>query len=153
MKTLVVGFIVVVVLGGGAVAGIWAALRFNPGSVGTPVNAGAISEGRPEQCTNVNFVVRPRSQEVRTVLLPKNTIVRGTFEVQGGLGRVDIFLRVQDPQNQDILASPKEETYDFTFPVRIDGEYRFIFDNRYSMYTSKSVGFYYCLDDGRGSGG
>jgi hypothetical protein len=75
-------------------------------------------------------------------------IVRGTFEVLGGFGRVDIFLRVQSPQNEDMLASPKATNYDFVFPTRMDGDYRFFFDNRYSMFTQKSVGFYYCIDDG-----
>lgn len=153
MKSFVVGVILIALMAGTVFGGWYITMRYRPGNVGTPVNAGVISQGRPHECTNVNFVVKPRSQEVRPVLLPKNVIVRGTFEVQGGLGwNVDIFLRVQNPQNEDILASPKTSSYDFFFPVRSDGEYRFFFDNRYSMYTAKSVGLYYCLDDGSAAG-
>jgi hypothetical protein len=47
------------------------------------------------------------------------------------------------------MASPREETYQFTFPVQIRGDYTFTFDNRFSLYTSKSIGLYYCIDTGQ----
>jgi hypothetical protein len=34
-------------------------------------------------------------------------------------------------------------------PAKINGDYVLVFDNRYSMFTSKSVGLYYCIDRGR----
>lgn len=130
-------------------AGGWVAMNYyNPGTVGTPAHAGVVTNGRPEDCTNVNFVVNPREVAERAVYFDKGVIVRGTFEANGGFGRVNLLLRVRSPQNDDILASPKAENYDFYFPVRSHGEYRFIFDNRYSMFTSKAVGFFYCVDRG-----
>jgi hypothetical protein len=128
-------------------AGGWAAMNYYaPGSAGTPAHAGAISQGKPEQCTNVNFNVRARDQEARSVLLNKGDLVRGTFEVDGGFGEVDIFLRIVSPQGLDLLATPRVDHYDFTLPAQIRGEYQLVFDNRFSLYTSKSVGLYYCVD-------
>ncbi len=131
------------------VGGGWIAMNgYEPGSIGTPAHAGAISNGRPDQCTNVNFSVKQRAEAKRTIPLDENTIVRGTWEVDGGFGRVDILMRIVDPQGRDTFASPKVENYDFMFPVKLRGDYTFVFDNRYSMYTAKSVGLYYCVDAG-----
>lgn len=146
-------FIIVTFLLAALVAGLgggWVAMNYyNPGTVGTPAHAGVVTNGRPEDCTNVNFVVPARQIAERAVLFDNGVIVRGTFEVNGGFGRVNLLLRVTSPQNEDILASPKAENYDFMFPVRAHGEYRFVFDNRYSLYTAKSVGLFYCVDRGR----
>lgn len=142
--TIILGFALTV-----GIAGAWLAMNhYAPSQVGTPAHAGAVSQGRPDQCTNVNLNVRARGETEHIALLPKSALVRGTFEANGGFGRVDIFLRVVSPQGLDILASPKTDQYDFTFPVREDGAYVFVFDNRHSMWTSKSVGLYYCLDTG-----
>lgn len=133
-------------LTGGMAAGWWAMNYYAPGTAGTPAHAGMVSNGKPEECTNMALRVKARAQTTHTVLLGKSDLVRGTFEVQGGLGRVDIFLRVESPQGLDILASPKAENYDFNFATDMDGEYTFVFDNRYSMFTSKSVGLFYCVE-------
>lgn len=133
-------------LTGGMAAGWWAMNYYAPGTAGTPVHAGIVSQGKPHECTNLAITVRARSQAEHTVLLGKSDLVRGTFEAQGGLGRVDIFLRVTSPQGLDIVASPKSDVYDFTFATEMDGAYTFVFDNRYSMFTSKSVGLYYCVE-------
>ena len=121
---------------------------FAPSHVGTPAHAGAISNGRPQECTNINLNVRARDEVVHQALLPKSVRVRGTFEADGGMGRVNVFLRVVSPNGLDILASPKTDQYDFTFPVREDGVYSFVFDNRFSMFTAKSIGLYYCVETG-----
>ena len=148
MKAAFFGIIMLGLLAGGSVGG-WAAMNYYaPGQVGTPSHAGAVSNGKPMQCTNVNFTAKARTIEEHVALIPAPGLVRGTFEAQGGFGRVDVLLRVRDPQNLEILASPKTDNYDFTFPVHIKGEYVFAFDNRYSLYTSKSIGLYYCLDTG-----
>ena len=76
-------------------------------------------------------------------------MLRGTFEVEGGFGRVDILMRIVSPQGLEMLATPKETAYDFNLPAKIRGDYTFVFDNRYSLYTSKSVGLFYCIDRGR----
>jgi hypothetical protein len=148
MRTLVVAALAFILLAG-AVAGGWFAMNNAGGTVGTPAHAGAVSNGHPEQCTNVNFSVPRRSQAKRTVLLAANTSVRGTFEADGGFGGVDLLMRVVSPQNLEMLASPRAGHYDFSFPVKLSGEYTFVFDNRFSMYTPKSVGLYYCVDGGK----
>lgn len=142
--TIILGFALTV-----GIAGAWLAMNYYaPTHVGTPAHAGAVSNGKPQECTNINLNVKARSETTHTALFPKSARVRGTFEADGGFGRVDIFLRVTSTQGLDILASPKTDQYDFTFPVREDGAYTFIFDNRHSMWTSKSVGLYYCVDTG-----
>ena len=146
MRTFFVASMLAVVLAGGLAGGWYAMNYYNPGSIGTPAHAGAISNGRPEECTNVAINVKPRSYKEHTVVFQTGQLVRGTFEVNGGLGRVNIFLRVRSPQNEDILASPRAENYDFSFPVRSHGEYVFLLDNRFSMFTAKAVGLFYCVD-------
>lgn len=148
MKTAIIGILLLMLLAGG-IAGGWVAMNYyQPGSVGTPVNAGIISNGRPMECTNVNLTARARGAAEHTASFAQPGLVRGTFEAQGGFGRVDIFLRIRDPQGLEIMASPRKYTYEFTFPVQIKGDYVFVFDNRYSLYTSKSIGLFYCLDTG-----
>jgi hypothetical protein len=145
MKTVIVAVVLAVLLGGGIVGGWMAMNYYAPGSVGSPAHAGAVSNGRPHECTNVNFAVRARGMESRMVRLNKGDLLRGTFEAEGGFGRVDIFLRIVDPQGLDMYASPKTNVDDFFFPAQIAGDYTFVFDNRYSMYTSKAIGFFYCI--------
>jgi hypothetical protein len=146
LKTFLLLIGIALALTGGVAGGWWAMNYYAPGNVGTPAHAGAVTNGKPQECTNVNFYVRARSETTREVILEQGDLLRGTFEVQGGFGRVDIFMRVTSPQGLDILSSPKAENYDFNFPAQIRGAYTFIFDNRYSLYTSKSVGLYYCIE-------
>jgi hypothetical protein len=149
MKSILIGIFVSGTLVGGLVAG-WVAMNlYWPGDAGTPAHAGIVSNGRLEDCVNISFNVRARSTEERIALVEKGALVRGTFEAHGGIGRVDILLRVRDPQRQEIYASQRVDTEDFTFPAPIAGEYTFVFDNRYSLYTSKAVGLFYCIDRGR----
>lgn len=148
MRSFLLGLFIFTLLTGGIVGGWFAMNRYAPGSVGTPAHAGAISNGHPERCTNVDFVAASRGETKRTIFVDENEIVRGTFEVDGGFGRVDILMRIVDPQGQEMFASPKATNFDFTFPVRLRGDYTLVFDNRYSMYTSKSLGLYYCIDKG-----
>ena len=66
--------VVTIFVGGLLVAGIvggWAAMNyFSPGTVGTPAHAGAVSNGHPEDCTNVNFAA----------LIDRATLRMRTFE-------------------------------------------------------------------------
>jgi hypothetical protein len=149
MKSILVGILVSGLFVGG-VAGAWVAMNYyNAGNVGTPVHAGVVSNGQPDQCTNENFAVKPRQSVERRVVFEDPGLVRGTFEAHGGIGHVDILLRVRDPQGLEIYASQRVDVEDFTFPVPIRGEYVFVFDNTYSLYTSKSIGLFYCMDPGR----
>ena len=90
--------------------------------------------------------MKARHEVSRTVLLEEGVTLRGTFEVNGGFGRVDIIMRIVSPQGLDVLDAPRSESYDFTLTPKIRGEYTFVFDNRYSLFMSKAVGLYYCLD-------
>jgi hypothetical protein len=148
VRTFLVGTFVFLLLAFGIVSG-WIAMNyFNPGSVGTPAHAGAISNGHPELCTNVNFSVKPRSKTRRAIPLDLNQLLRGTFAAEGGFGRVDVIMRVIDPQGAEILATPKVSNYDFSLPPKYKGDYSIEFDNTYSLYTSKSIALFYCIDDG-----
>ena len=148
MKSLLIGTFVSGLLVAGLIGG-WVAMNYYyPGVAGTPTHAGVVSNGEVDDCVNENFSVRPRQLVERKVLFEQPGLARSTFEAHGGIGRVDILLRVKDPQGLDIYASQRVDTEDFTFPVPISGEYTFVFDNRYSLYTSKSVGLFYCLDTG-----
>ncbi len=149
MKSILIGIFVSGLLVTGLI-GAWVAMNYySPGSAGTPAHAGVVSNGQLEDCVNENFAVRPRQFVERKVTFEQGGLVRGTFEAHGGVGHVDVLLRVKDPQGLDIYASPRVDTEDFTFPVPIRGEYTFLFDNRYSLYTSKSIGLFYCFDPSR----
>lgn len=149
MKSVLTGIFVFGLLVAGLIGAGVTMNYYSPGSAGTPTHAGAVSNGQLEDCVNENFAVRPRQLAERTVLFEQGGLVRGTFEAHGGVGHVDILLRVKDPQGLEIYASQRIATDDFTFPAPIRGDYTFVFDNRYSIYTSKSIGLFYCLDPGR----
>jgi hypothetical protein len=57
-------------------------------------------------------------------------------------------MRVVDPQGLEILATPKVANYDFSLPPKYRGDYALEFDNTYSLYTSKSVALFYCVEGG-----
>ena len=149
MRTVLLGIFVATLLICGVISGWVAMNRYGPGSVGTPARAGALSNGHPEDCTNLNFSVSARGQAARSVSLVKGNVLRGTFEADGGFGRVDVLMRIVSPQGLEIYAPPKTSSLDFSLPATIDGDYSFVFDNRYSMFTAKSIGLYYCIDAGR----
>jgi hypothetical protein len=149
MRTLVFGIFVMALLVAGTIGSWYAMNHVNPGSVGTPVHAGALSNGRPEDCTNINFSVPSRGETRRTVSLRKGTVLRATYEVHGGFGRVDVLMRIVSPQGAELYAPPKSATLDFSLPAQIDGDYVFVFDNRYSLFTAKSVALFYCIDTER----
>jgi hypothetical protein len=146
MRAVFILSLAAVLIGFAVIVAFLGASYWNPASIGTPSHAGAVSHGQPDQCTNVALNARARSQVTEAVLLQEGDFVRGTFEVNGGFGRVDIFLRIVSPRGLDILASPRADHYDFTFPAQERGAYTFTFDNRFSMFTSKGIGLYYCID-------
>jgi hypothetical protein len=129
-----------------AVIGAWFVLNNSaPGAVGTPAHAGAVSNGQPEDCVTVQLSVRARSRVETTVLLKEADIVRGTFEANGGFGKVDIMMRILSPQGDELHVSPRASNYDFVLAPRVGGQYTFVFDNRYSMVTAKAIGLFYCI--------
>ncbi|MBF6600844.1 MAG: emp24/gp25L/p24 family protein [Dehalococcoidia bacterium] len=147
---VLIGFFLLV---GGGLAGAWLALNeWSPASIGTPAHAGAISNGRPQDCTNVNITVKPQAEQTVTVPLAEGDDVRATFEADGGFGRVDVLLRLVTPLGQQILESPRAENYDFSFSAQVRGTYTLVLDNRYSLYTAKNVALYYCIDRQRAPG-
>lgn len=153
MRTFLLGLCLFALLAGGVTGGWLAMNRVATGSVGTPAHAGALTNGHPEDCTDVNFPVNPRATTTRTLMLDENEIVRGTFEVDGGFGKVDVMMQIIDPQGFVMSTTPRAENYDFFFPVKLRGAYQFRFDNRYSLFTAKAIGLFYCIDKGRAPGG
>jgi hypothetical protein len=146
VRTFLLGLLVFALLTAGVVGG-WTALNtYHPGSVGTPAHAGGISNGHPERCTNVNFVVKSRGSTTRAIPLDVGDLVRGTYEADGGFGRVDVLARLLSPQGDELAVFPRASNYDFTFSATYRGDYAIVFDNRYSMYTAKSIGLFYCID-------
>lgn len=148
VRSTIIAVVLFVLLAGGMAGGWMAMSYFQPGTVGTPARAGALSNGRPETCTNLQFPVRPRSEVEKVLAVQPGDLVRGTFEADGGLGRVDVLMRLVSPQGEVLLLSPRASNYDFSFPAKVRGEYTVVFDNRFSLYTSKSVALYYCIDRG-----
>jgi hypothetical protein len=137
----------VVLVLGGALGACWIVFNeWSPGTIGTPAHAGAVSDGNPQDCTNLNLTVKARSEATRALPLQEGDYVRGTFEADGGFGRVDILLRLVTPMGDQILESPRAENYDFTFSAQVRGTYTLVLDNRYSLYTSKNVALYYCIE-------
>lgn len=134
------------VLSLGAAAVWWAVNYWAPGTVGTPAHAGAISQGRPQDCTNLNVNVHARGEATRAIDLAQGDYVRGTFEADGGFGHVDVLMRLVTPMGEEILESPRASNYDFSFPAKVHGTYTFVLDNRYSLFTSKAVALYYCIE-------
>ncbi len=148
MGNVVIAIGLGVLLVGGLVGG-WVAMNsYAPGGVGTPAHAGAVSNGHPEDCKNLNFSVPARGEAMRTVSLKEGSVLRGSFEANGGFGRVDVLMRIVSPQGLELYAPPKAANLDFSLPAKINGDYTLVFDNRYSLFTAKSIGLYYCLDDG-----
>ena len=146
MRTFLLGLAAFMLLVAGIIGG-WAALNwFRPGSVGTPAHAGSISNGHPELCTNVDFSVKPRATTTRRIPLDVGDLVRGTYEADGGFGNVDILARIEGPQGEQLSLMPRASNEDFTFSAKYRGDYAVVFDNRYSMYTAKSIGLFYCVD-------
>jgi hypothetical protein len=144
----VVGSLLGAVIG----AGWFMLAHASPGSIGTPSHAGVVSQGRLQDCTNVNLAVGPRSYEKYFVVLDQKQQLRAAVEAHGGFGRVDVMLRIIDPQGSEIHVSPRFTSYTVTVPAQVRGEYAFVFDNRYSIFTAKSVAFYYCVDRSREPG-
>src|SRR3990172_7725818 len=129
-----------------ALVGGWVIIaQVEPGEVGTPAHAGPISNGKPEECTTIDLSVKARSTATATVHLDNRQVMRATYEVNGGFGRVDIMMRIVSPNNEVLLEAPKASTYDFVLSAPPHRDYSFVFDNRYSLVTPKAIGFFYCV--------
>jgi hypothetical protein len=133
-----------------AIAGWLILANTSPGTIGTPAHAGVVSNGRPQDCTTVNMVADARGSVEYVLLAQQGQIVRGTFEANGGFGRVDIMMRLMSPNQEEMLVTPREHVYDFQFATKADGGYTFIFDNRYSLVTKKAIALYYCIPNSGG---
>jgi hypothetical protein len=148
LRTFLLGLLAFALLTA-AIAGGWTAMdHANLGRVGTPAHASAISNGHPDQCTNVNFSVKRRAKATRQIPLEQGDLIRGTFEADGGFGRVDVLMHIVSPQGDAMASSPRASNYDFMFSAKFRGNYSLVFDNRYSLFTSKSVGLFYCIEPG-----
>jgi hypothetical protein len=84
------------------------------------------------------FTVPSLSQTVRTVNLSQGDSVSGSISVYGGSGN-DIDFHVTDPNGNTILSYARVTDTSFSFSASITGTYKMVFDNSFSLISSKSV--------------
>jgi hypothetical protein len=145
MRGLLFVLSLVIALPGSLIVG-WVVLNeVDPAAIGTPAHAGAVSNGKPEECTTVQLTVKRRGQVETVVHLEERQVLRGTYEVDGGFGRVDILMRIYGPNGEELFVAPRATNFDILMAARVRGDYRFVFDNRYSLLTPKAIGFFYCV--------
>lgn len=74
---------------------------------------------------------------VRTIGLEKGDFVTGNFTVSGGSGDVNFY--VTDPNGTEIMRFDRTTGISFSFSATATGPYRMNFDNRFSLFSSKTV--------------
>lgn len=70
--------------------------------------------------------------------------IDGRFAIRGP-SHEDVIFRVYTPHNRLVLNGRKVHDLDFSFPAVIRGDYLFQFDNRFSVFTGKTIELTYCL--------
>ena len=84
------------------------------------------------------FTVSPLQEVVRTVGLSEGNKVSGSITVSGGSGN-DIDFYVTDSNGNTILRYDRATQTSFSFTASTTGTYTMHFDNRFSIFSSKSV--------------
>jgi hypothetical protein len=84
------------------------------------------------------FTVPSLSQITRTVNLSQGDSVSGSISVYGGSGN-DINFRVTDPNGNTLVSYDRITYTSFSFSASMTGTYNMIFDNSFSLISSKSV--------------
>lgn len=74
---------------------------------------------------------------VRTIGLEKGDFVSGNFTVSGGSGDVNFY--VTDPNGTEIMRFDRTTGISFSFSAINTGLYKMNFDNRFSLFSSKTV--------------
>jgi len=97
-----------------------------------------------------SFTVSGLSTQTMTFNLEKGNIVTGSLSVTGG--NDDINFAIKDPSGKEIIT--KRTIYkggNFSFVAKRDGAYTLVFDNSFSLITSKSVQVTYDVKEPLGS--
>jgi len=84
------------------------------------------------------FTVPALSQSTQTLSLNPGDVVEGSLTVTGGLTN-DINFNVTAPNGNTIVSYARVTQTSFTFQAETTGTYTLIFDNSFSLLTSRSV--------------
>lgn len=90
------------------------------------------------------FTVPALSQTTQTFTLNQGDVVEGNITVTGGLTN-DINFNVTDPNGNTIVSLSRVTQSPFSFQAGTSGTYTMIFDNSFSLLTSRSVTFDYLV--------
>lgn len=95
-------------------------------------------------CETMAFRLESRRLGQLYVRAGEGQSISGRFSVQGPPEN-DVILRVYSPHNRLVLQNTKRHQLDFSITAVIRGDYLFQFDNRFSIFTDKTIDFAYCL--------
>ncbi len=90
------------------------------------------------------FTVPALSQTTQPFTLNQGDVVEGNITVTGGLTN-DINFNVTDPNGNTIVTLSRVTQSPFSFQAETSGTYTLIFDNSFSLLTSRSVTFDYLV--------
>jgi hypothetical protein len=89
-------------------------------------------------CCVQTFTVPALSQSTQTFTLNQGDVVEGNITVTGGLTN-DINFNVTDPNGNTIVSFARVTQTPFSFQAQTTGTYSLIFDNSFSILTTRSV--------------
>ena len=84
------------------------------------------------------FTVPALSKSTQTLTLNQGDVVEGNITVTGGLTN-DINFNVTDPNGNTIVSFARVTQTPFSFQAETTGTYTMIFDNTFSILTTRSV--------------
>jgi hypothetical protein len=84
------------------------------------------------------FTVPNLQTNVRTISLKEGDSVTGSITVSGGSGN-DVNFYATDPNSNTILRLDRTTQTSFSFSATTTGTYTMIFDNTFSLISSKTV--------------
>lgn len=84
------------------------------------------------------FTVPALSQSTQTLALNQGDVVEGNITVTGGFTN-DVNFNVTDPNGKTVVSFSRVTQTPFSFQAETTGTYTLIFDNSFSLLTSRSV--------------
>ena len=85
-----------------------------------------------------DYTLGPSQYMTVPIDLKNNDLLEVSVTVRGGTN-LDIGFSVQGPDGQDVVASQRVRSQDFTVKAKQDGRYEIILDNSYSLFTGKLI--------------
>ena len=92
------------------------------------------------------FTVKAGQTRVLSYWMNEDDTISFTVNVSGGSGD-DINLIMRSPSNNDLLSGLIQREYSADFVALETGNYKFEFDNSFSVFSSKNVNFNYRIDE------